>query len=207
MKLWLKVRQIFDIFNHNPFGSRGQVKTLTHATLLHFGWKLLININIFFSFATMGRERKSKLWFMRKLSSTLEKTWHAAFNSTANMKRFILDWWVNLENCYFSSSWKRQNVVYWLHLRFACGFLSLLGIEGVPYFLMFFLCTPHEESFQCKLPFYLLRPYLSWWYLQSGYYSELRISPYLIFVIFFTLAKFLENKIYTEKRQFFALNL
>ena len=32
-------------------------------------------------------------------------------------------------------------------------------------------------------------------------------DPYLIFVIFFTLAKFLENKIYTEKRQFFALNL
>ena len=28
---------------------------------------------------------------------------------------------------------------------------------------------------------------------------------YLIFVIFFTRAKFLENKIYTEKRQFFAL--
>ena len=30
---------------------------------------------------------------------------------------------------------------------------------------------------------------------------------YLIFVIFFTRTKFLENKIYTEKRQFFALNL
>ena len=30
---------------------------------------------------------------------------------------------------------------------------------------------------------------------------------YLIFVIFFTRAKFLENEIYTEKRQFFALNL
>ena len=30
---------------------------------------------------------------------------------------------------------------------------------------------------------------------------------YLIFVIFFTRAKFLENKIYTEKRQFFALNM
>ena len=30
---------------------------------------------------------------------------------------------------------------------------------------------------------------------------------YLIFVIFFTRAKFLENKIFTEKRQFFALNL
>ena len=33
------------------------------------------------------------------------------------------------------------------------------------------------------------------------------LYSYLIFVIFFTLAKFLENKIYTEKRQFFALNL
>ena len=32
-------------------------------------------------------------------------------------------------------------------------------------------------------------------------------NAYLIFVIFFTRAKFLENKIYTEKRQFFALNL
>ena len=31
--------------------------------------------------------------------------------------------------------------------------------------------------------------------------------PYLIFVIFSTRAKFLENEIYTEKRQFFALNL
>ena len=30
---------------------------------------------------------------------------------------------------------------------------------------------------------------------------------YLIFVIFFTQATFFENKIYTEKRQFFALNL
>ena len=33
------------------------------------------------------------------------------------------------------------------------------------------------------------------------------IRPYLIIVIFFTLTQFLENKIYTEKRQFFALNL
>ena len=39
--------------------------------------------------------------------------------------------------------------------------------------------------------------------------SFLARSPhsYLIFVIFFTRAKFLENEIYTEKRQFFALNL
>ena len=40
------------------------------------------------------------------------------------------------------------------------------------------------------------------WNLSKGI-----VEPYLIFVIFFTLAKFLENKIYTEKRQFFALNL
>ena len=32
-------------------------------------------------------------------------------------------------------------------------------------------------------------------------------GAYLIIVIFFTLTQFLENKIYTEKRQFFALNL
>ena len=32
-------------------------------------------------------------------------------------------------------------------------------------------------------------------------------GPYLIFVIFFTRSKVFENKIYTEKRQFFALNL
>ena len=32
-------------------------------------------------------------------------------------------------------------------------------------------------------------------------------EPYLIIVIFFTLTQFLENKIYTKKQQFFALNL
>ena len=32
-------------------------------------------------------------------------------------------------------------------------------------------------------------------------------EPYLIFVIFFARAKFLDNRINTEKRQFFALNL
>ena len=37
--------------------------------------------------------------------------------------------------------------------------------------------------------------------------SEILSAPYLIFVIFFTRAKFLQNKIHTEKRQFFALNL
>ena len=38
-------------------------------------------------------------------------------------------------------------------------------------------------------------------------FPKMRGGACLIFVIFFTLAKFLENKIYTEKRQFFALNL
>ena len=33
------------------------------------------------------------------------------------------------------------------------------------------------------------------------------IVTYLIFVIFLTLAKFLENKIYTKKSQFFTSNL
>ena len=41
--------------------------------------------------------------------------------------------------------------------------------------------------------------------------NELYLIPYLIFVIFFTRAKFLENKIYTEiytvNCRFFALNL
>ena len=41
----------------------------------------------------------------------------------------------------------------------------------------------------------------------ENYDKVSKVSTYLIFVIFFTLAKFLEKKIYTEKRQFFALNL
>ena len=34
--------------------------------------------------------------------------------------------------------------------------------------------------------------------------GQTRLIAYLIFVIFFTRAKFLENKIYTEKHHFFA---
>ena len=44
-------------------------------------------------------------------------------------------------------------------------------------------------------------------YFFKAYFLFFLQFAYLIFVIFFTLAKFLENKIYTEKRQFFALNL
>ena len=43
--------------------------------------------------------------------------------------------------------------------------------------------------------------------VKSWILYELKTKPYLIFVFFFTLAKFLENKINTKKRQFFALNL
>ena len=54
--------------------------------------------------------------------------------------------------------------------------------------------------------------WLSLWFTLSlqlipAHSDSVWLSPYLIFVIYFTLAKFLENKIYTEKRQFFALNL
>ena len=47
--------------------------------------------------------------------------------------------------------------------------------------------------------------------IQSNDYGALHlyilvIQPYLIFVIFFTQAKFLKNKIYTEKRQFLPIS-
>ena len=46
------------------------------------------------------------------------------------------------------------------------------------------------------------------WQSHNGKLADVnRQHTYLIFVNFFTQAKFLENKIYTEKRQFFALNL
>ena len=38
---------------------------------------------------------------------------------------------------------------------------------------------------------------------ESGQHTN--IEAYLIFVFFFTQAKFLENNIYTEKRQFFCV--
>ena len=54
--------------------------------------------------------------------------------------------------------------------------------------------------------------FLCWNDAETGWSTQRANDRYkaylnLIFVIFFTLAKFLENKIYTEKRQFFALNL
>ena len=42
---------------------------------------------------------------------------------------------------------------------------------------------------------------------ESKFHTMMISIPYLLFVIFFTQSIFLENKIYSEKRQFFALNL
>ena len=54
-----------------------------------------------------------------------------------------------------------------------------------------------------KSVIYLGEKYL--WYIDK--LRLVKVHAYLIIVIFFTLTQFLENKIYTEKRQFFALNL
>ena len=86
---------------------------------------------------------------------------------------------------------------------FVC--LTVLWVSELPFF------TTIEKT---KRLLTLLKIGLSAWNL---WYSQLQdkhegigrgwaLSSYLIFVIFFTRAKFLENKIYTKKRQFFALN-
>ena len=61
-------------------------------------------------------------------------------------------------------------------------------------------------SIQEMLLSWIMFKYIYLWQIQR-IIRDIGNSAYLIFVIFFTRAKFLENKIYTEKRQFFALNL
>ena len=95
-----------------------------------------------------------------------------------------------------------------------------------PYMLLW----AHRDGFLRKMPSFGFSPnervlkFLShfkevqFWSIQDSISSKMPliwtltcfigcIYTYHIFVIFFTRAKFLENKIYTEKRQFFALNL
>ena len=60
-------------------------------------------------------------------------------------------------------------------------------------------CGMYFDPLKSVLPLFPL--------FQEIFYKPKTQKAYLIFVIFFTRAKFLENKIYTEKRQFFALNL
>ena len=54
--------------------------------------------------------------------------------------------------------------------------------------------SPHNKAYDTE-------------YALAALQNQVFFEAYLIFVIFFTRAKFLESKIYTEKRQFFALNL
>ena len=58
-----------------------------------------------------------------------------------------------------------------------------------------------------RTPVYLELALSASYHFRSEFNFSLDHRAYLIFVIFFTRAKFLEDKIYTEKRQFFALNL
>ena len=85
-------------------------------------------------------------------------------------------------------------------------FLDFFNISGIKGFEDLQSCIEHHVKE--KPTWQLLKPRvrneLRKWQKTKGFYTVL---SYLIFVIFFTRAKFLENKIYTEKRQFFALNL
>ena len=57
-----------------------------------------------------------------------------------------------------------------------------------------------------RLLYHLRTSFKSEFVVQTLFFCCVSIfDSYLIFVIFFTRAKFLENKIYTEKRQFFRL--
>ena len=92
---------------------------------------------------------------------------------------FIWHWWVNE------------------YLNFIVrAFVFLSSVTFVIFFFdfIFFRSPPNHKYFH-KGKLICLAKWSPW------------LSSYLIFVIFFTRAKFLENKIYTKKRQFFALNL
>ena len=63
-------------------------------------------------------------------------------------------------------------------------------------------CSKEELGYAAMFQFYL--DFFALAVTSTGIEGS---QAYLIFVIFFTQVKFLENKIYTEKRQFYALNL
>ena len=74
------------------------------------------------------------------------------------------------------------------------------------------LTPPPSLSFPSLSPLFWVLYLKSDWQIFIGPRSDHSLpmsvtDSYLIFFIFFTRAKFLDNKIYTEKRQFFALNL
>ena len=86
---------------------------------------------------------------------------------------------------------------------FTAKVVSQIGYHDCIFFVPINVLTPHGileyDDYACISSAQLMT---FWWDK-----VELAFLSYHIFVIFFTRAKFLENKIYTEKRQFFALNL
>ena len=68
------------------------------------------------------------------------------------------------------------------------------------------LLPPWFHIFDRCSPLFISAGWICWWSVPLFIFIGTFVSC-LIFVIFFTRAKFLEDKIYTEKRQFFALNL
>ena len=68
---------------------------------------------------------------------------------------------------------------------------------------MYMYLLPRCFSICCHVVFLICRQHVFWiccslWHILSDWLHI--VHPYLIFVIFFTGAKFLDNRIYTEKR-------
>ena len=63
----------------------------------------------------------------------------------------------------------------------------------------------HCNNYSQKIRHQVFKKVTSYWQQNPTTCNIVWIIPYICH--FFTRAKFLENKIYTEKRQFFALNL
>ena len=92
----------------------------------------------------------------------------------------------------------RANLIFFIQHECGLTLFSSLNLDFQKYLKEVYIEATHFKLLQ--LCFFMVEKKT----IQNGL-SQSR--SYLIFVIFFTLAKFLENKIYTEKRQFFALNL
>ena len=94
-------------------------------------------------------------------------------------------------------SWRRRRRLAKTHARW-------------PYNMIFYSIW-RERQFMCWMSLVYIDIILIYYQIveSENVFQSISTSPksYLIFVIFFTRAKFLENEIYTEKRQFFALNL
>merc|ERR1712107_789499 len=89
------------------------------------------------------------------------------------------------------------------YLAYSCTILHFLALSCTILHYLALSCTNwHYLALSCTILHYLTLSCTILHFLALS----CTILPYVIFVIFFTRAKFLDNKIYTEKRQFFALN-